>query len=131
MTITIDGNSLTGSNPHGTITAEPWEYDRVQQSFFGLTGEINLLGGLKARNLSAWLLLTGFSTHALLHAQIETVNALINTTGNLVWTVGADVDTHTNAVFNGLTLDEEPWLDGSGVNGWQVLGRLHFRHIKS
>ena len=129
--ISIDGNSLTGTNPHGSLTAEPWDAARVIQPYFGLTGETVLTGGLRGRPLSAWLLLTGFSTHELLHDQIELVNSYILTSGILLWTVGADSRPFANSEFYGLTLDEDPWEDGAGVNGWNVLGRLHFRQIKT
>lgn len=120
----------TGAALHGSIRATSWDYTRNVQSFFGVTGEFHLQGRLHGRDLVAWCLATGFSTHALLHDAIETINALSGTSGTMTWTSAADIKTFTNCVFNGFDLDEDPWFDGSGVNGWQVLGQLRFRQIK-
>lgn len=129
MTITC-GTFTSGSELHGSIKVTPWDFSRNVQSFFGLTGEFHLHGRLHGRDLSAWILPRGYATHALLHTAIESVNGAIGTTGTLTWSVGGDSKMFANCVFNGLDLDEDPWYDGSGVNGWQVLGQLRFRQIK-
>lgn len=128
MSITF-GALSTGSHLHGSINAGPWEYAKSVQSFFGVTGEIHLNGGLRGRELTCWLLLSGYSTHALLHAGILTLQGYTSQAGSVVWTVGADTITYANCVFEGFTPEEPPWLDGSGVNGWTVLGNLKFRQI--
>ena len=129
MTIT-QGAWNTGSLLHGTIKPTQWDYSRTVHSFFGVTGELHLQGRLHGRELSAWLLLSGYATHMALHDAIETLNANSGTYDAVVWTVGGDSKTFTNCVFNGFEPDEEPWYDGSGVNGHIVLGHLKFRQIK-
>jgi hypothetical protein len=131
MTISIGSTSLTGTNPHGTIEAAQWDYARVTQPFFGLTGEYILTGGLRGRQLKAWLLLHKYTSHKQIQDQLEVINALINTSGTLTYVVGTDSKTYTNTIFDGFSVDEPPWLDASGVNGWQVLGTLNMRQIKS
>lgn len=120
----------TGTSLHGSIKVSSWDYSRTVQTFFGVTGEFHLQGRLHGRDLAAWYLPSGYATHALLHDAIETMNALSGTSGSMVWTSGVDVKTFTNCVFNGFELDEDPWYDGSGVNGWLVQGQLRFRQIK-
>ena len=128
MTITL-GTMTTGTELHGTIKATPWQYSRNVQTFFGVTGEFHLQGRLHGRDLTAWILPKGYASHAALHTAIESVNATIGESGTMTWTDGV-VATFANCVFNGLDLEEDPWLDGSGVNGWQALGILRFRQIK-
>lgn len=130
MTITL-GAINTGTHLHGSIKSEVWDVDRQRESFFGVEGEFYLLGAGKGRELSTWLLLYGFSTHALCHTGIDALNALINVNGTMTWTVGADVKTFTNTIFTGFVPDEDPWLDGSGINGWQVKGTMKFRQVFS
>ena len=120
----------TGTLLHGTIKPTAWEYTRTVQSFFGVTGEYHLQGRLHGRDQTAWLMLSGYASHVLLHDAIEMMNALSGTSGSVVWTSGADIKTFDNSVFNGFELDEDPWLDASGVNSWMVQGTLKFRQIK-
>jgi hypothetical protein len=56
-----------------------------------------------------------------------TLNDEINAAGTL------DVDglEFLNVIFNGFTPEEDPWYDGSGVNGWNCKGILSFRQVKS
>ncbi len=88
---------------------------------------MTLTGRMHGRDLSCWLLLTGYASHGLLHAGIVTVNDYINTSGTL------DVDglEFLNVIFHGFEPDEDPWYDGSGVNGWQVLGTMRFRQSRA
>ena len=122
MTITL-GALTTGTNLHGTIKAGAYDASRVVQRWFGVDGEITLTGGLHGRELSCWLLLTGYGTHGLLHAALFDLNGYINLSGTL------DVDglEFLNVIFHGFEPEEDPWYDGSGVNGWQLQGIMKFR----
>ena len=126
MTITI-GAVNTGTHLHGTIQAQPPAFDQVVQSFFGVDGEFHLIGKLHGRDLTCWLLLYGFSTHALVQTGVTLLNALILENGTLSHTIDTNTTTYDDTVFLGFTPDEDPWLDGSGVNGWQVRGTMKFR----
>ena len=123
------GSVNTGTMLHGTIKATPFNQSRTVQTFFGLRGELHLQGRPHGRDLSAWLLPYGYSTDALLQTDIANMNALIGESGTLTWTFGALTTTYLNCIFLGFEMDEDPWLDGSGVNGWQVMGHMQFRHI--
>ena len=126
MTITI-GAVNTGTHLHGTIQAQPPAFDSVVQSFFGVYGEFHLLGKTHGRDLTCWLLLYGFGTHALVQTGVTLLNALILENGTLTHTINGNATTYDDTVFLGFTPDEDPWLDGSGVNGWQVRGTMKFR----
>lgn len=130
MTISL-GAMSSGTALHGSINATPWEYSRSVQKFFGVTGEQHLQGSLHGRDLSAWVLPYGYTTHALLQDAIEAINEYIGLSGSMTWVVNADTKTFTNCVFNGFEVSEDPWVDGAGVNGWQVRGMFKFRQIKS
>lgn len=126
--MTISMVSLTtGSNLHGTIQQGPWEYARASQAFFGTVGEYLLLGGARGRELSAWVQFVGYTSHSNLQAAIATLQSNIGEAGTLTVTIGSNSTTFTNCVFEGMTPEEDPWLDGSGVNGWNLRGRLKWR----
>lgn len=126
MTITL-GTIDTGTHPHGSIKAGPYDYARATQKWFGTNGEYTMTGGISGRELSCWLLLTGYNSHGDLHAGLANLQGLANTSGTL------DVDglEFLNVIFNGFELEEDPWLDGSGVHGWQVKGMMKFRQAVS
>lgn len=126
MTITMT-TLTTGTNLHGTMQVGPWEYARATQSFFGTVGEYYLFGGARSREISAWLQFTGYASHALLQAALATLQSNIAKTGTVTLTIGADSTTFTNSTFEGFTPEEDPWLDGSGINGWNLRGRLKWR----
>lgn len=129
MTIT-QGAWNTGAHLHGSMKPTQWDYSRTSHQFFGVTGELHLQGRLHGRELTAWLLFSGFADHASLQTAVDSMASLAGTHASVVWADGADSKTFTNCTFNGFEPDEEPWLDASGVNGWQVLGHLKFRQIK-
>jgi len=126
MTITI-GALDTGTHPHGSIKAGQYDAARVTQRWFGVNGEMTLTGGISGRELSCWLILTGYASHGLLHAGLANLQGLANTSGTL------DVDglEFLNVIFLGFEPEEDPWYDGSGVNGWQVKGMMRFRQAVS
>lgn len=130
MSVSLGVTQLGGS-VHGTIKPGPWEYARSVQSFFGVVGEVHLQGRLRGRDLTCWLLLENYSSHANLQAAIETINGLISTSGTVTWVFNGDSDTYADCVFNGFVPDEDPWLDASGVNDWCCKGQLTFRQIKT
>lgn len=130
MTITL-GSLTTGSALHGTFKPTPWSFARTNQTFFGLDGAYILTGGRHTRELTTWVLPYGYSSHANLQAAIASVNESINTYGTMTWIVGADSGSYTNCIFNGLELDENPWYDAAGINGYQALCTIKFTQVKT
>lgn len=127
MTISI-GSTSFGANIHGTPSVPPWEYDRTLQSFFGITGELMMLGAAKGRQITIMLQLTGYSSHYLLQTAVAEMAALLGAFGTLeVDLGGGDVSTFPLCTFEGFFPEEDPWRDGSGANGWQQRGQLRFR----
>jgi hypothetical protein len=130
MTIAM-ATMTTGSNLHGTILPQPWNESRSIQTWFGLAGEYHLFGRLHGREFAAWMQFVGYTSHNLIQAAIETMNAQIGEFGTVTYTVGTDIKTFGNSIFMGFTPEEDPWLDGSGINGWNCRGKLTWRQIKT
>jgi len=130
MTIVL-GPLTTGAMLHGTIKPTPWDFSRSTQRFFGVDGAYILTGGRHTRELTAWLQPFGYASHYALQAAIADVNSYINLYGTMIWSVGSDTGYYQTTVFNGLEVDEDPWLDASGINGWIAMCTLKFTQVKS
>lgn len=137
MSITlVDSESVellnTGTNLHGSVNVSRWEQARVTQRWFGTIGELTFVGGKSGRDLSCWMIVRGYASQLLLLTAVDVINEEIGGFGTLTITISGEADTvFTNVLFNGFEPQEEPWRDGSGVNGWQVKGNLSFRQVKS
>lgn len=126
MTVTL--NTSFGSHIHGTPNVSAWEFPVSRQVFFGTLGEYALYGKASGR----WILIpwhmTGYTTLANLQAALNTLAGRLAETGTLTVDLGGGDSTAFNTcTFEGFEPDENPWKDGSGVNGWQVRGNLRFR----
>jgi hypothetical protein len=130
MTIAMT-TMTTGSNLHGTIQPKPWDESRSVQTWFGVTGEYHLFGRLHGRDFQAWMQFVGYTSHNLIQGAIESMNAQIGEFGTVTYTVGSDIKTFSNCIFRGFTPEEDPWLDGSAINGWNCRGLLVWRQIKT
>ena len=131
MTITI-GTFNFGTHLHGTPVVPPWEFSVGTQRFAGVIGEQLLFGSLHGRIVEIDFELYGFATQQLLQVAVALMAAAIGTSGTLTVTLsGSDITTLTLCVFYGFQPAEAPWLDGSGVNGWQQRGTLIFRQVAS
>jgi hypothetical protein len=131
MTITF-GSFSFGSHIHGTPNVSPWDYSDTVQTFHGLRGETHLIGDSHGRDIVIPFELTGLSSLTNLLAAVEAMASEIGESGTLIIDLGGgDAPGYTPCIFNGFTPSEDPWRDGSGVNGWQQRGTLKFRHIAS
>lgn len=130
MTITF-GTLDTGSHPHGAITAGPWDVAIARQRWWGVVGEYHLTGGLSSRTLTTWITLIGYASHSALQAGIDTLMNYLTENGSLVVVINANTTTYTNCTFEACTPQDSPFLDGSGVHGWQQTFQLQWRQIKS
>lgn len=132
MSVSIGGTTFTTSSIHGTPIIPPWRFQRSAQGFFGVVGEYHVLGQLNAREIVLDFELTGYATLAAINSASTSINAGIGTSGTLSIDVGGgDVSSLTLCTFDGWEPSEAPWKDGSGVNGWQQKGKLHFTQIAS
>jgi len=123
------GSFNTGNNLHGTIQPSQWDYDRHVQSWFGAVGEVHLLGQLHGRDLSTWLWLTGYSTQTAIQLDLKYLHDSVGTSGTLYWSSLTETVWWENVILIGFDAEEQPWLDGSGVNGWQCKGTIRFRQV--
>lgn len=129
MTITL-GAFSTGTNLHGTLQVPQWEFSRVSQSWFAVVGEQNLFGRSHFRYFGTWVQLTGYVSHVALQAQIATWASQLAENGTLTIDLGGgDIAQYTKCIFEGFEPEEEPWLDGSGQNGWQCRGKIKIRQV--
>lgn len=126
MTITL-GTIDTGSHPHGSIRAGAYDAARVTQRWFGVNGEMTFTGGISGRELSCWLWLSGYASQGELQSGLANLQGLANTSG----TMTASGIEFLNVIFLGFEPEEDPWYDGSGVNGWQLKGTMRFRQAVS
>lgn len=115
---------------HGSMRVGPWERSVSSQRFFGLVGEYRIQGGFHARELSTWVHPQGYATRSDLEAGMDSVNYYIGLTGTMSITIDGNTTSFLNCEFEGVEMEEEPWLDGSGVNGWQVRCQMKFRQIQ-
>lgn len=129
MTITM-GTLSTGYALHGSLKAGAWERSESVQTFFAVIGEYRMQGALHGRDLSTWCEPSGYANRALLQAAIDAVNSYQGDSGTVICTIDSVSTTFANCVFQGFELEEEPWYDASGVNGWIVRGSLRWRQIK-
>jgi len=129
MTITL-GTIPFDSTIHETPNVPMWEYQRIRQTFFGVAGEVVFLGAAEGRDITIVYTMTGHSSHDDLQDGIAQFNLALGESGDLIIDLGGgDTTTYTNCIFYGFEPQETPWLDGSGVNGWQCKGTLRFRQI--
>lgn len=126
MAITHAGVSF-GSHIHGTPRVEPWEFDETRQHFYGLVGEYKILGKVKGREINISFHLTGYADHYSLQTGVADLASLQGLTGTLSIQIASSTVEYADTTFYGFSPIEDPWLDGSGVNGWQQRGNLKFR----
>ena len=131
MTITHNGTSY-GTHLHGTAHVGPWERSESVQIFPGVVGAYTLQGKKHHRMITIPFHLTGYATHVLLLSGVVEFGTLQGVSGSLVVDLGGgDSSTFTLCTFLGFEPSEDPWKDGSGVNGWQQQGMLKFRQVAS
>lgn len=133
MSITLNSYTFESPGIHGTPIVKPWEVGKVVQRFFGVTGEQQLTGARHAKEITITVHYYGYATLVLINADIATISGYQETlTGTLTIDLGGgDSSSYTNCIFQGYEPDEQPWLDGSGVNGWQQRGTLRFKQVAS
>lgn len=123
------GSLDTGSALHGSMKAGQWDRSFGVQRFFGVPGEYHLQGRPHGRDLSTWCHPSGYSTRSDIQDAIDLINTFQGDSGTVTLTIDGNTTTFENCIFQGFEPDEEPWLDGSGTNGWQVRGTLRWRQI--
>lgn len=128
MTVTLGAGSFNFGNPsHGTVKESPWDQPVAVQSYFGIKGELHLIGKNQGRDLELDIMLwNGADEAAIRTAQ----NAIADQQG-LSGTLTVNGLTWPNVRFVAFTPSEAPFQDGSGQLGWILRGVLKFRQIAS
>lgn len=128
MTVTLGAGSFNFGNPlHGTLKESPWDQPVAVQSYFGIKGELHLIGKAQGRDLELDIMLYNGADEAA----VRTATAAIGVEQGLSGTLTINGLTWTNVRFVSFTPSEAPWQDGSGINGWCLRGVLKFRQIAS
>ena len=126
--MTVSLASTFGSYLHGTPIVPPWEFAVNRQVYYGTLGELSMYSKVHGRNITIPFHLHGFATHVLLQTEIASITSRMGETGTLTVDLGGgDSSTYPYCTFEGMDQEENPWLDASGTNGWQVRGTLKFR----
>ena len=119
MSVTHAGTSL-GLTLHGTPQPGQWQSPLVRQTWFGVRGEATLIGAQHGRQIKLMAHLSGYATLNAVLTKINALQALRGSFGSLVIDLGGgDITTYTLTLLETVKSTETPWLDGSGVNGWQ------------
>jgi hypothetical protein len=128
MTVTLGPDSFNFGAPlHGTLEESPWDQPVAVQGYFGILGEVHLVGRNQGRDLSLQIMLFNGANEATLRTVTNGIGAVQGLSGMLT----INSLTWPNVRFVGFTPSEAPWWDGSGQLGWCVRGTLKFRQIAS
>lgn len=132
MSLDFSGYDFEAPGIHGIPQVGPWEVGKAIKRFFGVAGEYQLTGSAHSRSIVIPVHYTGLASLQALLADVTAVSEYQETIGTFTVDLGGgDSSSFDLCKFLGLELDEDPWKDGSGVNGWQVRGKLSFRQVRS
>jgi hypothetical protein len=137
--LTFRGIPINGT--HGIVLAQPPELRVVRTYFWGLRGEIEIVGGKAGRSLTCHIWLHAkYSTRQKVEEAITTINSWVGENGVL-----EEQDnynnvklTYNNTTFEGFTREALPGQDGPGPlydyartvdGGWFQPGTLTFRQL--
>lgn len=124
----IQASTNFGVSVHGTPRIGQWDAPHVIHRWFGVVGEATFSGRNHGREIVLPIHLTGYASLTAILTGINTIQNARGLAGTLTIDLGGgDAPTFANCVFKSLELSEDPWLDGSGVNGWQCDGTLIWR----
>lgn len=118
------------SHDHGIVTPHgPFETAIAQGQFFGVIGESHIIGETYGRDLSCEYTMRGYATHGALATDLATLAGYQGVlVGDLTMTIGGNTTTFPKCTFIGVSHSPRgAFLDGSGVHGWTLFARLHWR----
>jgi hypothetical protein len=131
MSVTLAGYNFESPGIIRPVRQEPWEVNVVRKRWFAVIGETTLVGAKTSRRLSMPVHYYGAATHVALQGAIANLQSYVEVLNGTL-TVdfgGGDSSSWTNVTFTGFEITKDPFVDGSGVNGWQIEGNLNFRQI--
>ena len=127
MSITHASNDF-GLTVHGIPQPGQWDAALSRHSWFGVVGELTLVGKNHGRTLELQAHLTGFASMSAILTQLNTLQTYRGNFGDLVVDIGGgDSTTYTKCTLESVEPTEVPWLDASGVNGWNCSIKLMWR----
>lgn len=130
MSITL--GSYTFPVLHKMENADPWEFESMDVSFYGVPGSLEIADAEHGRFIPIECTFTGYSTPLALKQAMELVDAKKSTlrdmTLNIV--IGASTLPFLHCSFRGFLPQGPAYYDGSTVNGWRREGILLFRQLQ-
>ncbi len=113
---------------HGTPEETQWERPIYVRTHPGVQGEAGFIGKRTGRFVILDASLTGFNSCAALLFRLGSMQKQRGRYGELTITVpDSDVSTYPKALLLEVNPVEKPWLDASGVNGWQCDIQMKWR----
>ncbi len=126
MSLDHDGFTFGGGDLHGLVRPEqPAELQISPGRFFAVKGVSQLIGETTDRALSCEFMLSGYTDDSDL---VDILDEIDNQAGQLIGDLvqsGNFGQTFGNCTFISFERGA-PFFDASGVNGWNVEGRLHW-----
>lgn len=122
MTVTFAGVDMNMTIHKSPIVGQ-WDSPVSRFSFFGVRGELTHTAPASGRMITLDAHLTGFASEFALLTAINNLQLLRGTMATLV----INSTSFEYTTFETVEATEAPWLDGSGVNGWQCDIRCTWR----
>lgn len=127
MSLSQDAFSFLNA-PHLPVVGGRFDLPITVGQFFGVRGESHIIGEPYGRDLSCEITLQNYATIALLEAALHHYAIRAGRlTGTLTETLGGFSRQFPKCTFLGFEPGSEPFVDGSGVHGWVMFGRLLWR----
>lgn len=123
MTVTFAGVDMN-ITIHKSPVVGQWDAAVSRFSFFGVRGELTHTSPPTGRMIMLDAHLTGFASE---FALLTAMNNLQLLRGNPIGTLVINSTSFDYTTFESVEATEAPWLDASGVNGWQCDIKLTWR----
>lgn len=124
--MTVSLGAFNFYNPsHGTLKEYPWDLPVSTQAYFGIIGELNLIGRVQGRDMELEIMLFNAADEEVL----RTATNGIGFKQGLYGTLMINGLTWPQVIFVGFMPSEAPFYDGSGQLGWCLRGTLRFRQV--
>ena len=114
---------------HGVPSSEDFDSTISLITFPGVRGEAISIQPANGQWVSLDIQLTGFGKEAALLDHVTLLRSWRGLHGDLYVNIDETrVPHYPNTTLVEVRLQERPWLDGSGTNGWQCAGQILWRY---
>lgn len=129
VSITQNSTTLAVDGQHGMITAiGPHDLPIAVGKFFGVVGESHIVGSRYGRDLVCDVTFSGYANRAALQTALDLMSDYNGAlTGTVIQNISSDITLFNECTFLGFEPARPAFLEGSGVHGWVMFGRLRWR----